>query len=266
MKRKIIYYTAVILSVGLIAGNIAADYSVEVLAAEIQGGLSMESEISQFLNSYYTARAEGDEGVIRELNESVEDSEIFLYKIMHEEGMEEFKITDFKFYPLDGKKTEGIICVFYDMGIQGITTKIPGMETLCIYQSDGGWKAKTGHVEDYSQQIQELEELTEDVMAVEERYEQVLKQDEELVRWLSGVEERLSDLTGSYVEKKDEGTEGRTAAEKSYTVKTGDCLWSIAKEQLKDARLWKDIYRKNQNVIGSSPELILPGQEFDMPQ
>lgn len=47
---------------------------------------------------------------------------------------------------------------------------------------------------------------------------------------------------------------------KTYTVKSGDTLWAVAKRALGDGSRWKEIYNNNASVIGSDPNLIYPGQ------
>jgi len=47
---------------------------------------------------------------------------------------------------------------------------------------------------------------------------------------------------------------------KTYTVKSGDTLWAIAKKTLGDGNRWREIYQANANVIGKDPNLIRPGQ------
>jgi len=54
-------------------------------------------------------------------------------------------------------------------------------------------------------------------------------------------------------------------APKTYTVKSGDSLWAIAKQLLGDGSRWKEIYNANTGVIGSNPDLIYPGQVFRIP-
>lgn len=48
-----------------------------------------------------------------------------------------------------------------------------------------------------------------------------------------------------------------TETPKTYTVKSGDCLCSIAQ---KVGVSWETIYNNNKSVIGSNPNLIYPGQ------
>jgi len=49
-------------------------------------------------------------------------------------------------------------------------------------------------------------------------------------------------------------------APKTYTVKSGDTLWAIAKQTLGDGGRWREIYNNNADVIGKDPNLIRPGQ------
>lgn len=276
MNRRFRYYIAFVLMAGLIAGNISAGLSVKVLAAESQGTLmpealkdmdkSMEKEIRELLNAYYTARAEGDANVLKDLKETTEDLEIDMYKIMREEGVKEYWIENFKFYPLEGNQTEGIVSVFYNMLIQGIDMQVPGMEGLYIYKQDGEWKIKTDYGNDIFYRIQESEEFARDAESVEAKYEQTMGQDKEVAQWMEKLEKKLKDLSNDYAKQQKEGTDKTDTGKKNYVVKKGDCLWSIAEEQLKDAEAWLSIYHKNRDIIGSRPEVILPGQELVMPQ
>ena len=52
---------------------------------------------------------------------------------------------------------------------------------------------------------------------------------------------------------------------KTYTVKSGDSLWAIAKRILGDGSRWQEIYNANVNVIGKNPNLIYPGQVLRIP-
>lgn len=63
---------------------------------------------------------------------------------------------------------------------------------------------------------------------------------------------------------------------KTYTVKSGDCLWNIAKKQLGNANRWKEIYNLNKSVIESTAKKhgyksssnghwIFPGTKLTLP-
>lgn len=50
----------------------------------------------------------------------------------------------------------------------------------------------------------------------------------------------------------------------TYTVKSGDSLSKIAKQQYGDAGQWKRIFEANKDLI-KDPDLIHPGQELKIP-
>lgn len=51
----------------------------------------------------------------------------------------------------------------------------------------------------------------------------------------------------------------------TYTVRAGDSLFLIAKAELGDGEKWPSIYNLNKAVVGSDPDLILPGQKLKIP-
>jgi nucleoid-associated protein YgaU len=75
--------------------------------------------------------------------------------------------------------------------------------------------------------------------------------------------------TGDATQGQDSGSQLEKAqasvTAKPYTIRSGDCLWNIAKDQLGDATKWSDIYKLNSDVLGSNPSLIHPGVSLQMP-
>lgn len=56
-----------------------------------------------------------------------------------------------------------------------------------------------------------------------------------------------------------------TVTPQTYTVKSGDCLWNIAKKLLGSGSQYKKIYEANKGTIGGNPNLIYPGQVLTIP-
>lgn len=59
--------------------------------------------------------------------------------------------------------------------------------------------------------------------------------------------------------------DAQPAAPTTYVVKANDNLARIAQQTLGDANRWREIYDLNKQVIGSNPNLILPGQKLQIP-
>lgn len=49
---------------------------------------------------------------------------------------------------------------------------------------------------------------------------------------------------------------------KTYTVKSGDTLFLIARKVYGDGSKWRDLYNANKTLIGPDPNLIKPGQQL----
>ena len=64
--------------------------------------------------------------------------------------------------------------------------------------------------------------------------------------------------------KKVKSTPSKKTATRTYTVKSGDCLWNIAKKYYGNGALWNKIYDANTGKI-ANPNLIYPGQVFVIP-
>lgn len=54
-------------------------------------------------------------------------------------------------------------------------------------------------------------------------------------------------------------------AAKTYTVKSGDCLWKIAQQYYGKGSDYTKIYEANKGVVGNNPNLIYPGQVLTIP-
>ena len=71
---------------------------------------------------------------------------------------------------------------------------------------------------------------------------------------------------GSTSASADEGTGGEeTSSGQTYTVKSGDNLWNIAKQYYGSGAMYTKIYEANKDLIGGNPNLIFPGQQLIIP-
>ena len=64
--------------------------------------------------------------------------------------------------------------------------------------------------------------------------------------------------------KKVTSSPSKSTAQRTYTVKKGDCLWNIAKKFYGKGSAYTKIYDANTNKI-ANPNLIYPGQVFVIP-
>lgn len=77
----------------------------------------------------------------------------------------------------------------------------------------------------------------------------------------------LSGGGGGSAESTDEGTGGgaEESSGQTYTVKSGDSLWNIAKQYYGSGAMYTKIYEANKDLIGGNPNLIFPGQKLIIP-
>ncbi len=66
-------------------------------------------------------------------------------------------------------------------------------------------------------------------------------------------------------EKRPPAPKPPAKANKTYTVKGGDTLQRISKQQYGTVDKWRDIYNANIKTIGKNPNLIKPGQKLVIP-
>lgn len=64
--------------------------------------------------------------------------------------------------------------------------------------------------------------------------------------------------------QKEQSSPQAATAQRTYTVKKGDCLWNIAKMFYGNGASWGKIYDANTGQI-ANPNLIYPGQVFVIP-
>lgn len=69
----------------------------------------------------------------------------------------------------------------------------------------------------------------------------------------------------AFVPKKTNSRVNTKSKPKTYTVKSGDCLYNIAKKYYGDGSEYTKIYEANKKIIGSNHNLIKEGQVLTIP-
>lgn len=84
-------------------------------------------------------------------------------------------------------------------------------------------------------------------------------------REITARQVKVDTKTQTATVKKEEPRVDNTLQPKTYTVKSGDCLWNIAKKFYGDGAQYMKIYNANKSVIGGNPNLIYVGQVLTIP-
>jgi len=88
----------------------------------------------------------------------------------------------------------------------------------------------------------------------------------ELLEYLKGENHNTTKKSAEPAQTSaDAGGEGKSGGGKTYTVKKGDCLWTIARKFYGRGADYTKIYEANRDTIGKNPNLIYPGQTLVIP-
>lgn len=80
------------------------------------------------------------------------------------------------------------------------------------------------------------------------------------------LEEKSTNNATTQPKKKRSSEAKKKASNGIYTVKTGDCLYSIAKKLCGNGAKWTELYNLNKGVVGKNPNLIYSGQKLKIPE
>lgn len=251
-------------------------------------GNSKQSEAEKCVRTYFEALSEGDEKKAELCFQEKDPERGIRIRVGKACGIQEYENLQMDAYPLDENQDEWLILVFYELAVDNFESRLPGMQTLLAYCDNDCWYLNEGTVEEESKKqmiftILEGDEVIDKMIACNQSFQDVLLEEEGLREWADEVQIEITRaVAGELLEAESdvnpESTEETANAENedkvnqenansafipasrnSYEVKTGDCLWHIAMEQLGDGMLWKELYKWNQAIIGDDPNLILPG-------
>lgn len=58
---------------------------------------------------------------------------------------------------------------------------------------------------------------------------------------------------------------GRTSSSRTYTVRSGDSFYAIARDVLGDASRWRELYELNKKLVGGDPKSLQVGHVLQLP-
>lgn len=250
---------------------------------EFEGSIR-EEKLEEQIRQYYDAVSEKDAGRAEMLAGTENRQREERNESLWSSGMEAIDVHDLIIYPCEDYR---IVIVSYDIKIEGIETKAPGVEMLVAKKNDAGGflllfsdsMDQELPEDDLEMVWQKMKEITEkrDVVdffrEVDERYIEVredsgLREWEE--NWLAEQSRALPEKGSKEENETEEENDGKAgpigdtadSSAAAYVVKEGDCLWNIAGDVLEDSTRWNVIYEKNKAIIGEDPNYILPGMKL----
>lgn len=148
-------------------------------------------------------------------------------------------------------------------------TKFPGLQVetltkpLTLIQQINSWKASKKPVHfivtacgvDLYATIEDFSYSEEGGDPGTYQYSMTLKE----YREITARQVSVNIQSGTATVKKEEPRVDNTVKPKTYTVKSGDCLWSIAQKVMGDGSRYKELYNANKSVIDPR------NQEYNMP-
>lgn len=269
MRKK--FFMAVLLSVCIIAlhGGFAAEMVCE---AKTDASAAIDEkeakEVEAFVTAFMEAHTKDNLDALEDFVEDTESLPEYLVplEVYFEYGMIKYDNIDADAYPMqDGEYW--LVWVYSDMIIGDENMALPGGKLWVVHRKgDGSLKMIINYYDNISDEM--LEELEQLALTTDEiidkhnecamKYNAIVEENQEVMEWLLDVQYAVEQaLREAAAEAAKQDAEQDTAG--VYTVKKGDCLWNIAKEQLGDGMYWNEIYETNRNVIGDNPDLLYVG-------
>lgn len=227
-----------------------------------------ESGIEEFIMKLYEAREEGNEELL--LSMGAGEVEIMTNRALLESGLQGFH--NFQIYSYQCSENSWVVAVGYEIEAAGVDVWMPAMETGYVIKNELGQFMRpreeelSSMISKYTELAMADPELIEMYQTYEDAYMQILQND--ITGEVQDFNEKLREAYDRQVEgyvarynsQNDKALKNQT--DKYYTVRQGDCLWSISEEYLESGDNWSLLYEKNREIIGESPDLIFPGQQL----
>lgn len=280
----------------VVAAGIAAMFSCAMAVMGFPGGGTVilceagtddvEKEVVDFVTSYYEAQT--PEG-IDTLADYVSDPEsmdfqmsLIILQTVFECGVTGMENIDVIAYPLsDGEHWAASVSI--EMAVQDFDVTLPGLkvelvdrkpdgELHIMVDSDELGEDAADALLSEMREINLSDEMIDRNNEIAMKYNEIIADNQDVTDWVLEVSKKVDEAkaeaygqTGqSMYDRKNADKEKSDREENRYVVKKGDCLWTIAEEQLGDGMLWSGIYETNKTVIGENPDLIYVGIELTL--
>lgn len=238
----------------------------------VQAASTDEQGIEEFIVKLYEAKEEGNEELLVSIGAS--EVQIMSDLALVECGLQEYHNLQSHIY--QSSENSWLVIVGYEMEVEGVDIWLPGMVSEYVIKDEQGqfmlpWQAEeTSMVNKHAELAMTDPEIAGLFEACDDSYIQILQND--ITGEVQDFDEKLRKTYDRLVEEYIIMTENSWQDDKStksdtaqyYTVRQGDCLWSISEEYLESGQNWRLLYKKNREIIGEFPELIFPGQQLDL--
>lgn len=254
-----------------------------VTAKKESAAATEEQEVIEFVTAYRNAFSPEGIDTLADYVDDPEDEvfqiDLFRNKAMLKQGVRGWENIRVIAKPMsDGK--HWVASVSSDLLMDDLEYGIPGLNVMLVKRNEAGeLKIVIGNdpeeTDAFLKEVREIslsDEIVDHSNEIAVAYNALLAENPELVELLESMQMKIEEEVAEMLEEqfpvkvKAAGTdEEKSAAEKdTYTVKTGDCLWYIAEEQLGDGMRWGGLYEKNKDVIGENPDLLYVGVELHL--
>ena len=252
------------------------------------------AEVEEFIKELYEAQTNKDVDRIRERldDDVITDWAIRLGTLYSDEFcFQGYESIEVKVYPVLNEDyfVAYVVCdTIIEYG--GETFALPGLSSLLVRERENSqWCITYGSGQpDEDELIEVLEEEALQhydenyywFIGIYEEYNNLIADTPALIDWLTEVDFKRDQLGASvYLAENDAwdylfGEENgiltaslngeKDNGDNTYIVQNGDCLWSIAEQELGDGMHWGELYGTNRNVIGDNPNLLWVGTELDL--